>query len=291
MITDGVAGSSVILWHRVMQFKQVSLKMVVSRVLQQQNQVHTRLVIPGELKLNNVQIPAPLNRQQFHLCMSGHQAESAMLRSQIMKVVMAAPSRTQSRSERVLQSIGRTDDKSAGGVPPQQLRVGILGEGGCTMQSSSNFLLLLSTRNLLNKELMDDVRSALILGLNVITIHNKDPSGKTEEFDSFIGACPADLRDGRITRNGDAIECPRLFDSLAVDWMGGDTTEYKEVSVALAIRAVKPAGKVALSAEQAAKRTTGWRHSSAIYLSGALAKEGGPDATKQVVSVIEIGDI
>jgi hypothetical protein len=172
LIADGVAGSTVILWHRAVQFKQISLKMVVSRVLQQQHQAHSRLVIPGELKLKDVQIPAPSNRQQFHICMSSHQAESASIRSQIMKAVMAAPSRTQSRSERVLQSIGRTNDKHEG-VPPQQLRVGVVGEGGCTIKNSSNFLLFLSTRNLLNKELMDDVRSALLLDLNVITIHNK----------------------------------------------------------------------------------------------------------------------
>jgi hypothetical protein len=95
------------------------------------------------------------------------------------------------------------------------------------------------------------------------------------------------LRDGKIARNGETIECPRLFDNLAIDWMGGDTTEYKEVSIALAIRAVRPAGKMALSAEQAAKKPP----ISASDLSGALTKEGGSDATKQAVSVIEIGDI
>jgi hypothetical protein len=175
VITDGVAGGTVILWHRAVQFKQISLKMVVSRVLQQQHQIHNRLVIPGELKLKNVQIPALLNRQQFHICMSSHQADSTSIRSQIMKVVLAAPSRTQSRSERVLQSIGQTDDKNAG-VPLQQLRVGILGEGGCALQNSPNFLLFPSTRNLLNTALMDDVRGARILGLNLITIHNKGNS-------------------------------------------------------------------------------------------------------------------
>jgi hypothetical protein len=170
-INDGVAAGGVILWHRVVQFKQISLKMVVSRVLQQQHQIHNRLVIPGELILKDVNIPAPVDRQHFHICMSPHQAESASIRSQIMKVIMAAPSRKQSRSKRVFKSIGDRDVNE--GVPPQQLRVGVLGEGGCTTQSSTNFLLFLSSRNLLNKELMDDVRGALILGLNVITIHNK----------------------------------------------------------------------------------------------------------------------
>jgi hypothetical protein len=113
-----------------------------------------------------------------------------------------------------------------------------------------------------------------------------DPSGKTEAFDSFVGACPADLRDGKIVRNGETINCPRLFDSLAVDWMGGDKTEYKEVSVALAIRAVKPAGKTALRAEEAAKKPP----IKASDLGGALTK-GGPVAKKQAFSVIEIGDI
>ena len=95
------------------------------------------------------------------------------------------------------------------------------------------------------------------------------------------------MRDGKIVRNGETIACPRLFDSLAVDWMGAESTEYKEVSVALAIRAMKPASKTAASAEEAAKKFP----ISAGDLSGALTKEGGPDSTKQAVRIIEIGDI
>jgi hypothetical protein len=95
------------------------------------------------------------------------------------------------------------------------------------------------------------------------------------------------LLDGKIVRAGETIKCAKLFDSLAVDWMGGDTTEYKEVSVALTIRAVKPASKTAGIAEEAAKKAP----MNTSDIGGALANQGDPDTTNQAISVIEIGDI
>jgi hypothetical protein len=67
-----------------------------------------------------------------------------------------------------------------------------------------------------------------------------DPSTETEEFDNFIGACPADLRDGRIQHDGKTVDCPKLFDGLANDWIGHNMPEYMKISVMLAIHAVKP---------------------------------------------------
>jgi hypothetical protein len=57
--------------------------------------------------------------------------------------------------------------------------------------------------------------------------------------------------------------------------------------VALAIRAVKPAGKITASVEEAAKK----RSITASDLGGALAQRGDSDTNTRVTSVIEIGDI
>jgi hypothetical protein len=68
-----------------------------------------------------------------------------------------------------------------------------------------------------------------------------DPSGASEEFEQFLGVCPADLREGKIaTGDGSIIECPKLFDALAVDWLGTNTLEYRKISVALVAQALKP---------------------------------------------------
>jgi hypothetical protein len=58
-------------------------------------------------------------------------------------------------------------------VPIQELKVGVMGEKDCTLQNSSNLLLLLSTEALRNTDLLADVREALLLGINVITVHDK----------------------------------------------------------------------------------------------------------------------
>ena len=173
----------------------------------------------------------------------------------------------------------------------QQLRVGLLGEDGCTLQNSANLLLLLSVDALQCQALMDDVRAALRCGVSVVTIHDKDPSGGTEEFDTLVAACPPDLREGVIMHNGQRIQCDPLFDRLAVDWLGHAMPAYRKLSVALALRALKPGRKQsAVGAEEVAKR-------GAIKvddLNRALEKATGGDGTKpqqHAVSVIQIGDI
>jgi hypothetical protein len=60
----------------------------------------------------------------------------------------------------------------------QELQVGVMGERGCTLQNSSNLLLLLSIEALRNTDLMADVREALLLGVHVITVHDKGTGTK-----------------------------------------------------------------------------------------------------------------
>ena len=58
-------------------------------------------------------------------------------------------------------------------APVRELRVGVLGEKDCTLRNSSNLLLLLSAEALCNVGLMNDVREALLMGVHVITVHDK----------------------------------------------------------------------------------------------------------------------
>jgi hypothetical protein len=155
-----------VLWHRIVSFKQATLKMIVSRMLQQ-DQVRNHLVIAGEVRLEDAKPPPLQGVEKFHICMSSHQAQSAAIKAQIMERVRAIPSRKQSFRA---QASFRSQETAKG---PQQLRVGVKGELGCTLQNSANFLLILSTPALLNKDLMNEVRNALLLGINIITVHDK----------------------------------------------------------------------------------------------------------------------
>jgi hypothetical protein len=166
-IERGMEENSIVLWHRTLQFKQLSLKMLVSRILQQQQQPFQGLVIPGQLRIEDVKVSTAAH-DRHHICISRHQPECATFRKELLSQVRAAPSRTQSRMLR--RAASAVDGRTA---PPQQLRIGVLGERGCTMSNSSNFLLLLSVKALHCKELMDDVRSALLNKLPVLTIHDK----------------------------------------------------------------------------------------------------------------------
>jgi hypothetical protein len=281
-IIDTFAGDT-ILWHRVPQFKQLSLKIIASRVLQQQQQADNGLVIPGELRLEDVKIPM---HEGHHICLSKHQPESAAVRESFLKHTRAAPSRRQSLSERMTQRITSHDLAQPVDATAllQKLRIGLLGEEGCTLHTSSNFVLLLSVDALHCEELMDEVRAALLHGVNIITLHDKDPSGNTEEFDSFIAACPADLCEGDIMHNGQRIQVPRLFDRLAVDWLGHS---YRKLSVALALRALKSRHRSSGSAEEVAKGQA----VKVGNLSLALEEATGGDAQMQAISAIEFGDI
>jgi hypothetical protein len=174
----------------VLPFKQATLKMIVSRLLVHQQDTHAlnvnaryltaeKLTIPGELTLDEIEILALDNGQQYHICISSHQARRGTLRSEIMKVATAVPlSRRPSRVPSFSLSFDSqpaTKGQTGGSalIPIQELQVGVMGQSGCTLQNSSNLLLLLSIESLRNTDLMADVREALLLGVHVITVHDK----------------------------------------------------------------------------------------------------------------------
>jgi hypothetical protein len=169
------------LWHRIVSFKQATLKMIVSRMLHQQHQVRGHLVIAGELKLEDAKPPPLQEGEKFHICMSSHQLQSAAIKAQIMERVKPLPSRRQ--SFRAQSSFGLQETTKR---PQQLVHIGVLGELGCTLQNSANFLLVLSTPALLNKDLMDEVRNALLLGISIITVHDKGTAAASSSFSRVI---------------------------------------------------------------------------------------------------------
>jgi hypothetical protein len=65
---------------------------------------------------------------------------------------------------------------------------------------------------------MNELRYALVCGVNVVAVHARDPAAVVEEFDEFISECAADVKNGLVLWQGREIQCKRLFDGLAVDW-------------------------------------------------------------------------
>jgi hypothetical protein len=100
----------------------------------------------------------------------------------------------------------------------EQITIGICGEGGCQLDNTINLLFPLRTASFANESLMHELRDALVRGVNVVTVHARDPAAVVEDFDKFIGACPADIKSGLVRWQGGEVQCPRLFDGLAVDW-------------------------------------------------------------------------
>jgi hypothetical protein len=192
------------LWHRIVSFKQATLKMIVSRMLHQQHQVRGHLVIAGELQLEDAKPPPLQEGEKFHICMSSHQPQSAAIKAQIMERVKPLPSRRQSFRAQPSFGFQETAKRS------QQLHIGVLGELGCTLQNSANFLLVLSTPALLNKDLMDEVRNALLLGISIITVHDKGTAAASSSFSRVICihttvanrvmllVCRSEHRNGRV---------------------------------------------------------------------------------------------
>jgi hypothetical protein len=100
----------------------------------------------------------------------------------------------------------------------EQIKIGICGKGGCELDNSSNLLLLMRAASFANEALMHELRNALVRGVNIVVIHARDLAAAVEDFDEFICACPADIKSGLVLWQGREVQCPRLFDALAVDW-------------------------------------------------------------------------
>jgi hypothetical protein len=79
----------VVLWHRVLEFKRVALKMLITRVLQQQGVEHTGLSIPGELSLQRLDIPALTPQQKYHICLPQHDSSSRQVESKLRGVLQS----------------------------------------------------------------------------------------------------------------------------------------------------------------------------------------------------------
>ena len=122
------------------------------------------------------------------------------------------------------------------------------------------------------------------LGVDASTLVCADPSRETEEFDNFIAACPADLREGFVVQNGRRIQCPRLFDEVAIDFLGHDMAEYRKLTVALVLQALK-VGTEVVAQTQPVKIGD---------LSATLREAAGEEVegqSQQSISIIELSDI
>ena len=221
----------VLLWHRVLEFKRVALKMLIARVLQQQGVEHTGLSIPGELTLHRLKIPPLTPSQKYHLCLPQHESSSKEIQTKLRNLLQSMP-RSKSFKRTVSSSVSaqpvrsgnlsRAISSSFAGASvrsaEEQIKIGICGEGGCQLDNSSNLLLPMSVASFANEALMHELRYALVRGVNVVVIHARDPAAAVEDFDEFISACPADIKSGLVLWQGRKVQCQRLFDALAVDW-------------------------------------------------------------------------
>jgi hypothetical protein len=233
-----------LLWHRVLEFKRAALKMLIGRVLQQQGVEHTGLSIPGELTLHRLKIAPLMTQQKYHLCLPQHESSSSKIEGKLRKLLQSMPSsksfkraasssvsaqpvRSGDLSKAISSSFAGASVRSA----EEQVKIGICGEGGCQLDNSSNLFLPMSTAAFANEALMHELRYALVRGVNVVAVHARDPAAAVEGFDEFISACPADIKSGLVLYQGREVQCPRLFDALAVDWF--DAPGYTQVSLML----------------------------------------------------------
>ena len=221
----------VLLWHRVLEFKRVALKMLIARVLQQQGVEHTGLSIPGELTLHRLKIPPLTPSQKYHLCLPQHESSSKEIQSKLRNLLQSMPkskglsrSISSSVSARPVQSgdLSRAISSSITGHAAksgeEQIKIGICGEGNCRLDNSNSLLLPMRTASFANEALMHELRCALVFGVNIVAVHARDPAAVVEDFDKFISACPEDIKSGLVLWEGRIVQCKRLFDSLAVDW-------------------------------------------------------------------------
>jgi hypothetical protein len=224
----------VLLWHRVLELKRVTLKMICQRVLQQQGR-ESDLTIPGELTPDQVQLPPLEAGQDYHVCLPQAAVRADGFVNEFTPVLAQLDGQATDLGRRPSfsgRSSMRKDNMSG------SLKIGICGQHDCTLQNSSNMLFLLGVKVFSNEPLLQELRQALAQGVNVVTVHLKDEG---EEFDTFIGACPTDLKTGNIVYKGQEFVCPGLFEGLAVDWYSS-STEYQPRCAMLMMKQLQQKG-------------------------------------------------
>jgi hypothetical protein len=227
-IKAGFFGSNlpVLLWHRVLELKRATLKMICQRVLQQQGR-KSDLAIPGELTPDQVQLPPLEAGQDYHICLPQAAGRAGGFINEFTPVLAQLDGRGANLGRRPSLNSRRPSWRKES--MSSSLKIGICGQCDCTLENSSSMLFLLGIHVFSNEPMLQELRQALVQGVNVITVHLKDEG---EEFDSFIGACPTDLKTGNIVYKGREFTCPGLFDGLAVDWYSG-SSEYQPVCAML----------------------------------------------------------
>jgi hypothetical protein len=235
-IKAGLFGSDspVLLWHRVLELKRVTLKMICQRVLQQQGR-ESDLTIPGELTPDQVQLPPLEAGQDYHICLPQASGRADGFVNELTPVLAQLGGQATDLGRRPSFSRRPSMRKENMG---SSLKIGICGQHDCTLQNSSNMLFLLGSDVFSNEPLLKELRQALVQGVNVITMHLKDEG---EEFDSFIGACPTDLKTGNIVYKGQEFVCPGIFEGLAVEWFSS-SAEYQPVCVMLMMKQLRQKG-------------------------------------------------
>jgi hypothetical protein len=235
-IKAGVFGDDpqVLLWHRVLELKRVTLKMICQRVLQQQGR-ESDLTIPGELTPDQVQLPPLEAGQDYHVCLPQATGRADGFVNEFTPVLAQLDGQATDLGRRPSFS-GRPSMRKEN--MSGSLKIGICGQHDCTLQNSSNMLFLLGVDVFSNEPLLQELRQALVQGVNVVTVHLKEEG---EEFDSFIGACPTDLKTGNIVYKGQEFVCPSLFEGLAVDWYSS-SAEYQPVCAMLIMKQLRQKG-------------------------------------------------
>ena len=315
----GKAAPSALLWHRVLHLKRATLKMILSRVLQEQGQQHQQLVLPDELSPMQLKLPALRAWQTYHVCLPQALEGGPEFMQEFLDVLKTLDGQVIRR--RSFKGFQKQDSALPVGALHSSLQIGVCGDdSGCTLANSSNMLLPLSNHALSNKALMDEVRRAIRSGINVVTVHNKDDG---EEFDDFISVCPDDLKRGafvhalhrlksfvddepdergtrrarrRAKRSGqrtEVRELPGLFDNLAVDWFSPrQELGYRQTCAMLVLRQLRTANTHPFDHEERGASAVVEMNQLQSSL-GALSSDEGTKtgATPAAVSVIEVADI
>jgi hypothetical protein len=275
--------SPVLMWHRVLELKRVTLKMICQRVLQQQGR-ESDLTIPGELTPDQVQLPPLEADQDYHICLPQAAGRAGGFVNELTPVLVQLDGQATDLGRR--PSLSRRPSMRKENMS-SSLKIGICGQHDCTLQNTSNMLFLLGSDVFSNEPLLQELRQALVQGVNVITMHLKDEG---EEFDTFIGACPTDLKTGNIEYKGQEFVCPGLFEGLAVDWFS-TSSEYQPVCAMLMMKQLRQKGLAPggsdIPPQDAAKKVP------LQDLEGELNKRGLDEIESkgQALVVVDVADI
>jgi hypothetical protein len=186
-----------ILWNRAAHYKLVCIKQIVQRMLVSDSEILPELMLPGEISLREVVVPAT---SAYHFWIPDFAPWCSQLEARLQEALPGLAVQRKQPGEFARAHANEEDHETLG---PGR---GSFGE----VHPGPALLIPLNKDTLENEGVLQDLLAALQANTRLVLLHVQDEKFGAVPFGRFFEQCPDHLRNAG------------LFDELAVAWFFND---------------------------------------------------------------------